>query len=61
MYRLTALPTYLLAVLPSRRNDTPLPIGGYLAEFVRLKFTITKDGTWIDDFTCCPRHRDRRR
>jgi hypothetical protein len=50
--------TYRLTDLPTRfPNDTPLPIGGYLAEFVR--FPVTKDGTWIDDFTYQPRDRDR--
>jgi hypothetical protein len=49
-YRLTDLPTHHL-------NDTPLPIGGYLAEFVR--FTMAKDGTRIDDLTYQPRDRDR--
>ena len=39
-------------------NDTPLAIGGYLAGIVR--FSLAKDGTWIDDFTCCPRDRHRR-
>jgi hypothetical protein len=57
-YRLTGSP------FPSRRldprDDTPFPVGGYLAEFVRLTFTIPKDGTRIDDFTRFPRHRQRR-
>jgi hypothetical protein len=48
--RLTEFPTH-------HPDDTLLTSGRYLAEFVR--FTMAKDGTWIDDFTCCPRDRDR--
>ena len=59
-YRLTILTTRLCRLAdsptrpysPTRRNDTPLTSDGYLAGFVR--FSLAKDGTWIDDLTCCP-------
>ena len=54
---LILLPSRRLAVSPAHHNDTPLPIGGYLAEFVR--FTIPKDGTRIDSFACYSYSRDR--